>query len=109
MSRLSAECVDAYLSSLVDRRLFGLADVSNVSTSPSGEWKFVVKRRLNQAHCWVLRDQLVRVGFLDRIFLRTVRSSLWGWFGRRGVDMWDRSYFENFTVDASIFVVTTSY
>jgi hypothetical protein len=29
--------------------------------------------------------------------------------GRRGVFVRDRSYFENFTVDASIFVVTTSY
>jgi len=38
---------------------------------------------------------------------RQVRPS--GSSGRRGIFMRDRSYFENFTVDASIFVVTTSY
>jgi len=63
-----------------------------------------------QAHCWVLRDQLVRVGFLDRISSRTARFGSFGVIlGRRGIFMRDRSYFENFTVDASIFVVTTSY
>ena len=68
-----------------------------------------MKNPLNQAHCWVLRDQLVRVGFLGphtptNHQVHPVRDT---WQAREL--MWDRTYFENFTVDASIFVVTTSY
>ena len=77
-----------------------------------GEWNRVVKDSSFQAHCWVLRDQPVLGWFLGPHVSvnRQVRHLFVGWLsGRRGSDVWDRSYFENFTVDASIFVVTTSY
>jgi hypothetical protein len=99
------------LSSLVDRRLFG--------------WLF--------AACWLVHPAVVGqerwwvVGGESDTLLGPEGSSSRVWFlgpcvlvNRQvvpvgvglvgvGVGVWDRSYFENFTVDASIFVVTTSY
>ena len=67
-----------------------------------------MKNSANQAHCWVLRDQLVRAVSSDHIPPRTTRNTGNGPWQAWEL-MWDRTYFENFTVDASIFVVTTSY
>ena len=97
------------LSSLVDRRLVGLVGVMSVSTVLRD-----VERRF---------EPFIESGTL----LGPEGSARQSWFpwtaylhepsglsregrlGRRGNFMRDRTYFENFTVDASIFVVTTSY
>ena len=52
--------------------------------------------RVDLAHCWVLRDQRIPLDHTSPHRICVAR-------------VWDRPYLENFTVDASIFVVTTSY
>lgn len=92
-------------SSLVDRRLFGLVKAKSVSTARKG----VEPRSKDFTESGTLLgpEGSARQEVVSRTAYSANRQD-YG-LGRRGTRMRDRSYFENFTVDASIFVVTTSY
>ncbi len=76
------------------------------------EWNLEGEWWLGQAHCWVLRDRVsIPLSGHHPRELPGLLVPRWGvggiWSAWTG--WWDRPLFENYTVDASIFVVMTSY
>ena len=100
--------------SLVERRLFGrlvlepslvlLSPVVPLGGSGCRRGTSSGRGRFGQTHCWVLRDQVVWTWNLSghracELLIGRIRPR-----SKRRPFRWCRTYLENYTVDASIFV-----
>ena len=99
--RSSADQLTSGTSTIWSARLQGL--VSTVAPDSSGRRGTSSRReQAFQAHCWVLRDRVIR-SLVDHPHRELPTGQICP-RGKHGHEGWNRPQLENYTVDASIFV-----